>query len=142
MKLGGWWRSSRRSSIMEEDRDHYRKLDELLNHKGFCRPDVPIEYIVVSKDSLPHGGYENPFMAELYEPSKSGTKISIKTLVNGREVELVKDPILEGRLVLVVRRRPRDTVLTFKEVLEILLKVEELLGVKIEWGRPFPRGSC
>ncbi len=127
---------------MEGDSD-YRKLDnELLNIRRYCYPDAPTEYIVISKNTLPHKRYENPLMAKLYGQSKSGVKVSIKTLINSREVELIKDPILEDKLEVVVRRRPRNTTLTFKEVFEILHKVEELLGVKIEWRRPFPRGSC
>ncbi|MEM0038715.1 MAG: hypothetical protein QXX81_02420 [Zestosphaera sp.] len=123
--------------------NNYRKLDnELLNIRKYCHPDAPTEYIVISKDTLPHKEYENPLMAELYGPSKFGVKISLKTLVDGREVELIKDPILDGKLEVVVRRQPRNTTLTFKEVFAILHKVEELLGVKIEWRRPFPRGSC
>lgn len=127
---------------MEENSD-YRKLDEeLLHARMYCHPDAPTEYIVISKNVLQHKRYENPIMAELYGESKSNEKVSLKILVNGREVELIKDPLLDGKLEVVIKRQPQNTILTFREVFEILHAVKELLGVEIEWKRPFPRGSC
>lgn len=126
-----------------EENNSYRKLDEELLHiRRYCHPDAPTEYIVISKNSLPHKKYKNSLMAELYGESKSSVKVSLKTLVNGREVELIKDPLLDSKLEVVIKRQPRNTILTFREVFEILHTVEELLGVEIGWKRAFPRGSC
>ncbi|MEM0285179.1 MAG: hypothetical protein QXZ22_02435 [Sulfolobales archaeon] len=120
-----------------------RALDELLREVGkYCHPDAPIEYIVISRNAFLHRNYKSEIMKKLYDPSKAGVKVSLKLEVNGREVELVKDPVLSGRLEVVVKRRPRNDTLTFKEVVSILQSIEALLEEKVDWGYPFPRGSC
>lgn len=43
-------------------------------------------------------------MIELYSPPKAEVKVNIELESDGREVELAKDPTLEGRLEVVVRR--------------------------------------
>lgn len=120
-----------------------RALDELLKEVGrYCHPDAPIEYVAISKNKFPHYGYKNKLMAELYNPFKTSTKVSVKLEIDDREVELIKDPVLDGRLEVVVRRRPRNSLLTFREVVSILHHIEVLLEEEIEWETPFPRGSC
>lgn len=120
-----------------------RRLDELLEEAGrYCHPDAPLEYVVVSRSRFQRGRYESKLLAELYDPSRAGDKVSVKLEVDGREVELVKDPVLDDRFQVVVRRSPRNARLTFREVASILSRIEELLGEEIDWGTPFPRGSC
>lgn len=120
-----------------------RALDELLRDVGrYCHLDAPIEYVVISKRRFQHFIHRNRLMAELFNPSKAEVKVSIKLEVDGREVELIKDPALEGRLEVIARRNQRDTMLTYKEVATILNHIDALLEEEVDWETPFPRGSC
>lgn len=131
------------SFLREASSPIYADLDRLLlSIRKYCHPDAPKEYVVISKKAIPHGKYDSPPLSVLYDISKANVKVSYNMVINGREVELVKDPALDGRLVVVVRRGSRGGLLTFGEVFEILQTLEGVLGIKIEWGRPFPRGSC
>jgi hypothetical protein len=119
------------------------RLDRiLLSIRSYCHPDAPREYVVVSRDALQCGGVSNQVVAELCRALELGTKASVRLIVRGREVELTADPALGGRLAAFVRREPGGGFLTFREVYEVLQTLESTLGVRVTWGRPFPRGSC
>ena len=109
-------------------REYFRKLDkDLLNIKSYCHPDAPKEFIVIS---------ENVVLGKNYDKS-------VETmLIKDRYVEIIKDPLLCGKLEVVIKRSPKNTLLTYSEVFEILQEVTAKLGVEIKWKRPFPRGSC
>ena len=110
--------------------EYSRKLDkDLLDIKNFCYPDAPKEFIVVSEDTI-------------LSKEESTKKTNEEAIVRGRHVEIIRDPQLGGKLVVVIKRTPKNTLLTYSEVYEILQEIEETLGVKIKWRRPFPRGSC
>jgi len=68
-------------------------------------------------------------------------KASVKLLIDGRGVEIVRRPGLEGRLEVVVKREPKNSILMYKEVYSILSEVEKHIGMKIVWEKPFSRGS-
>jgi len=119
------------------------RLDRiLLSVRSYCHPDAPREYVVVSRDAFQCGGVSNQVVAELCRALELGTKASVRLVVRGREVELTADPALGGRLAVFVRREPGGGFLTFREVYEVLQTLEGTLGVRVTWGRPFPRGSC
>jgi len=119
------------------------RLDRiLLSVRSYRHPDAPREYVVVSRDTLQCGGVSNQVVAELCRALELGTKASVRLVVRGREVELTADPVLGGRLAVFVRREPSGGFLNFKEVYDILQTLEGILGVRVAWGRPFPRGSC
>jgi hypothetical protein len=128
---------------MESTEGTIDRLDRiLLSVRIYCHPDAPREYVVVSRDTLQCGGVGNQVVAELCRALELGTKASVRLVVRGREVELTADPVLGGRLVVFVRREPGGGFLTFREVYEVLQTLESTLGVRVTWGRPFPRGSC
>jgi len=129
--------------VESSEKDLYAKLDGiLLSIRRYCHPDAPKEYVVISRDAIPCGDYSYPKVSELCKALELGVKVVTKLIVKGREVELVADPILDGRVAVFVRREPRGDLLTFSEVHEILQSLEGILGVRVTWGRPFPRGSC
>jgi hypothetical protein len=128
---------------MESTEGTIDRLDRiLLSVRSYCHPDAPREYVVVSRDTLQCRGISNQVVAELCRALELGTKASVRLIVRGREVELTADPVLGGRLAVFVRREPSGGFLTFKEVYDILQTLEGILGVRVAWGRPFPRGSC
>jgi hypothetical protein len=128
---------------MESTEGTIDRLDRtLLSIRSYCHPDAPREYVVVSRDALQCGGVSNQVVAELCRALELGTKASVRLIVRGREVELTADPVLGGRLAAFVRREPGGGFLTFREVYEVLQTLESTLGVRVTWGRPFPRGSC
>ena len=125
--------------------DEVEDLDKvLLSIKKYCHPDAPKEFIVLSKEpiNIKAEDLQNELVKELFNPLREDEKTAIKLILNDREVEIIRDPLLEGKLEVVVKREPKGTFLTYKEVYEILKKCEEALGLKISWKRPFPRGSC
>lgn len=121
----------------------YARLDRiLLSIRSYCHPDAPREYVAVSRSTLPCGNRSSPLVSELCRALELGAKASARLVLGGREVELVVDPALGGRVAAFVRRKPREDLLTFSEVYAVLQSLESVLGVKVTWGRPFPRGSC
>jgi|Deesub1362A_J573_1020465.scaffolds.fasta_scaffold00392_38 hypothetical protein len=124
--------------------ESWKEYDMMLeNVKMYCHPDAPTEIIVHSKNSFHFSSqYESPIMNKLYDKSKKNEKITVVLNINGRKVELARNPIIGDRLTVTIYRSPKDTRLTFVEARNILKEVEKILGVEINWGRPFPRGSC
>lgn len=121
----------------------YARLDKiLLSVRSYCHPDAPREYVAVSRSTLPCGDRSSPLVSELCRALELGAKASARLVVGGREVEIVVDSALGGRVAAFVRREPRVDLLTFSEVYAVLRSLEDTLGVRIGWGRPFPRGSC
>lgn len=117
--------------------------DSLLNEvKPYCHPDVPIEIVVQSKDPIHFSKHHKSVMKELYDESRKNGRISIIMELDGRQVELIRNPVMNARLTVIIHRKPKDEQLTFREAKNILKEVEKILGIEIKWGRPFPRGSC
>jgi len=125
--------------------DPWKRMDKLLlslKEKGFCQPDAPKEIIIISEEPLEHKVYENEILRKLYDPSKVNEKRTHILIINGREVEIIKDPLLDGRLEVVVKRYPKNTLLTFSEAYNIIEELQRILELNLHWKRPFPRGSC
>jgi len=116
--------------------DVWEFLEGLLRSRGFCRPDAPNEIVVISRDPVDWGR----------EPLKGlrggGGRASMNFLIRGRSAEVVWNPVLDGRVEVVIRSGPKGGRVSFLEARQILEEVEALLGIKPVWGRPFPRGSC
>lgn len=112
------------------NREYIRKLDkDLISIKSYCHPDAPKEFIVISENVVVESG-------------RDYTKSVEAVLIRDRYVEIIRDPLLGGKLEVVIKRDPKNTLLTYSEVFEILQEVTRKLGVEIKWKRPFPRGSC
>ena len=123
--------------------DDWRGYDiKLKEVEVYCHPDAPTEIIVHSKNSFQFSQYKSQIMNELYNESKENEKVAVVININGRKVELIRNPIMSGRLTVIIHRVPKDTPLTFVEAREVLKEVEKILGIEIEWSKPFPRGSC
>jgi len=123
--------------------NNWREYDiKLKEVEIYCHPDAPTEIIVYSKNSFQFSRYKSKIMNELYNENKKNEKVRIVTNINGREVELTRNPIMSGRLTVIIHRAPKDAPLTFVEAREILKEIEKMLEIEIEWSKPFPRGSC
>jgi hypothetical protein len=108
--------------------EYFKNLDkELLNLRRYCHPDAPNEFIVISENAI---------------PVKNDTKKVESMVVRGRYVEIIYDPQLSGKLEVIIKRAPKNTLLTYSEVYEILQEITRKAGFDIKWKRPFPRGSC
>jgi len=123
----------------------WKRMDVLLlqvSEKGFCSSDVPKEIIIISEKPLKHELYENEILRKLYDPEKVNKKMAHKLLLDNRWVEVIKDPLLDGRLEVIIKREPSMALLTFSEAYNIINKLQKMLGLDLQWRRPFPRGSC
>jgi len=120
-----------------------KKLDEmLLSMAGkYCHPDAPKEFIIISEEPIKPETCESDLLKQL-NLADNENKVTVKLQIEGREVEIIKRPELDGRLEVVIKREPKNTTLTYGEVYSILGICEKLLGIKIAWKKPFPRGSC
>jgi hypothetical protein len=108
--------------------EYFKNLDrDLLSIKNYCHPDAPTEFIVISENAV---------------LDRNDTKKVETMIVKDRYVEIIKDPQLGGRLEVVIKRAPKNTLLTYSEVYEILQEIARKIGSEIRWKRPFPRGSC
>ena len=130
---------------MENLELYFRMLDKKLLErlKYYCHPDAPKEIIVHSKNVFDFSeDYKSEIMRELFDPSKRDVKVTYDIEIKGRNVTIMRDPVMNGRITVIIYREPKNATLTFSEAYEILKHVEKILDVNIPWGKPFPRGSC
>lgn len=130
---------------MENSELYFKMLDKKLIErlKYYCHPDAPKEIIVHSKNVFDFSeDYKSEIMRELFDPSKRDVKVTRDIEIKGRKVTIMRDPVMEGRITVIVHREPKNTTLTFSEAYGILKHVEKVLGINISWEKPFPRGSC
>jgi len=130
---------------MENLELYFRMLDKKLLErlKYYCHPDAPKEIIVHSKNVFDFSeDYKSEIMRKLFDPSKRDVKVTYDIEIKGRNVTIMRDPVMNGRITVIIHREPKNNTLTFSEAYEILKHVEKILDVNIPWGKPFPRGSC
>jgi len=130
---------------MEDREEYFKILDKKLLEglKYYCHPDAPKEIIVHSKNAFQFSEeYKSEIMRKLFDPSKKHVKVTHEMEINGRKVTIMRDPVMDGKITVIIHREPKNATLTFSEAYKILKRIEEILGVNISWGEPFPRGSC
>lgn len=103
---------------------------------------LPVEIVIHSVQAFEFKEYKNNILRKLYALKTKYKKVAVFTKIDGRKVDIIKDPVMEGHLTVIIHREPKNVRLTLAEAEKIIGKVEKLLEVSIEWGKPFPRGSC